>query len=197
MGDFLTTTEGGGDVVKTVAASGSAQTIDLTDGNFYNVTLTANCTFTFAAVATGRARWFTLQLSQDGTGGRVTTWPGSVTWIGGSAPTLITTAGTSEVLTFYTLNGGTTWIGSHAGGSALTVEDEGTPLATDATTLDFVGAGVTASGAGAQKTITIPGVTEAAVRDAGRWEVVVSGTAPPVAVSTPADDDWIYGWVSG
>lgn len=42
-------------------------------------------------------------------------------------------------------------------GGALTVEDEGTPLATGATTLDFVGAGVTASGTGAEKTITIPG----------------------------------------
>jgi hypothetical protein len=47
--------------------------------------------------------------------------------------------------------------GTGGGGSALTVDDEGTPLATAATTLDFVGAGVTASGTGATKTITIPG----------------------------------------
>lgn len=33
------------------------------------------------------------------------------------------------------------------------------------------------------------------VRDAGRWEVVVSGTAPPVAVTNEAEDDWVYGWV--
>jgi hypothetical protein len=43
------------------------------------------------------------------------------------------------------------------GGSALTIEDEGTPLSTAATTLDFVGAGVTVTGSGAEKTITIPG----------------------------------------
>jgi hypothetical protein len=43
------------------------------------------------------------------------------------------------------------------GGSALTVKDEGSALSGDATTLDFVGAGVTATGAGATKTITIPG----------------------------------------
>jgi hypothetical protein len=42
-------------------------------------------------------------------------------------------------------------------GWSLTVSDEGTPLATAATTLDFVGAGVTASGTGATKTITISG----------------------------------------
>lgn len=40
-------------------------------------------------------------------------------------------------------------------GGALTVENEGTPLATAATTLDFVGDQVTASGTGAEKTITI------------------------------------------
>jgi hypothetical protein len=39
--------------------------------------------------------------------------------------------------------------------------------------------------------------SEAAVRDAGHWEVVVSGSAPPVAVSTPSDDDWVYAWVPG
>jgi len=42
------------------------------------------------------------------------------------------------------------------GGSALTVLDEGAPLTTDASSLDFVGAGVVASGAGGAKTITIP-----------------------------------------
>lgn len=30
----------------------------------------------------------------------------------------------------------------------------------------------------------------------GRWEVVVSGTAPPVAVTNEAQDDWVYGFVS-
>ena len=42
-----------------------------------------------------------------------------------------------------------------AGG--LNVQDEGTPLATQATTLNFEGAGVVASGTGAIKTITISG----------------------------------------
>lgn len=38
----------------------------------------------------------------------------------------------------------------------LVVQDEGTPLTTSADTLNFVGGGVVASGAGATKTITIP-----------------------------------------
>jgi len=42
-------------------------------------------------------------------------------------------------------------------GAAITVQDEGSALSTSATTLNFVGAGVTASGTGATKTITISG----------------------------------------
>ncbi len=41
--------------------------------------------------------------------------------------------------------------------SGITVEDEGSALSTLATTLDFVGSGVVASGTGATKTITISG----------------------------------------
>ena len=40
-------------------------------------------------------------------------------------------------------------------GPSVTIKDEGTALATDASSLDFVGASVTASGTGADKTITI------------------------------------------
>ena len=44
---------------------------------------------------------------------------------------------------------------SSGGGSTLTVQDEGIDLSTEATTLNFEGSGVTASGSGATKTITI------------------------------------------
>ena len=49
------------------------------------------------------------------------------------------------------------WVANSGGGggSSLTVQDEGSALSTDATTLNFVGAGVVASGTGAVKTITI------------------------------------------
>ena len=42
-------------------------------------------------------------------------------------------------------------------GAAITVQEEGSSLSTSATTLNFVGSGVTASGTGATKTITISG----------------------------------------
>lgn len=44
---------------------------------------------------------------------------------------------------------------SGGGGSSLTVQDEGSALSTAATTMNFVGNGVTASGTGATKTITV------------------------------------------
>lgn len=44
-----------------------------------------------------------------------------------------------------------------SGGSTITTKDEGTTLSSSVTTLDFVGAGVTASGGGATTTINIPG----------------------------------------
>ena len=43
------------------------------------------------------------------------------------------------------------------GGSGIVVQDEGSALSTSATTLNFVGSGVVASGTGAVKTITIAG----------------------------------------
>ena len=46
---------------------------------------------------------------------------------------------------------------SVGGASSLTVQEEGSSLSTAATTLNFVGSGVTASGTGATKTITVSG----------------------------------------
>ncbi len=46
-------------------------------------------------------------------------------------------------------------LGIGGGGSSLTIQDEGSALSTAATTLNFVGAGVAATGTGATKTITI------------------------------------------
>ncbi len=48
-------------------------------------------------------------------------------------------------------------IAASGGSAGITVEDEGTALATLATILNFAGAGVTVTGTGAEKTITIPG----------------------------------------
>jgi hypothetical protein len=121
---------GGKEVVSTVAAAGATETLDLADGNIHDVTLTADCTFTFAGATNGVACSFTLLLRQDGTGGWTTTWPGSVVWAGGTAPTLDETASTVAVLTFFTIDGGTVWYGFPTGGGVV----GGTPALTFGTT---------------------------------------------------------------
>jgi hypothetical protein len=99
-----------------------------------------------------------LWLTEDGTGGWTVTWPGSVTEQG----THDTTLSTTQRVILETIDGGTSWIATWigSGGSAITIKNEGTPLATAATSLDFVGPLVTASGAGAAKTVTITGALD-------------------------------------
>jgi len=62
-----------------------------------------------------------------------------------------------QVLTTDGAGGYTFEDASGGGGSAITIQDEGSALPTAATTINFVGTGVTASGTGATKTITIAG----------------------------------------
>lgn len=99
------------------ANTSTAYTIDLENGNVFDLTLTGNCTFTFSnPPASGKAGTITMILTQDGTGSRTATWPASVDWPGGTAPTLTTTATTGvDVLTFLTVDGGTTWRGFVSG----------------------------------------------------------------------------------
>ena len=96
----------------TVAAAGATETLDIENGNAFNITLDEACTLTFSnPIASGNMASFTLMLRQDGTGGFATTWPASVDWADGSAPTLITTASSVTILCFITVDGGTIWHG--------------------------------------------------------------------------------------
>ena len=49
------------------------------------------------------------------------------------------------------------YVDANSGGGSITVQEEGSSLSTGATTLNFVGSGVTATGTGATKNITISG----------------------------------------
>jgi hypothetical protein len=83
--------------------------IDLSSANNFTGTLTGNVTqFTFANPPSGRAFGFTLSIANSGN--FTITWPASVLWPGGTAPLARTVNGT-DLFTFYTFNGGTTWYG--------------------------------------------------------------------------------------
>lgn len=90
-----------------IASTGTAYTIDITAGTVQNLTLTANCVLTFPTATSGEQ--FTLFLNQDDTGSRTVTWPASIRWAGGSAPSLTTTASKTDVLSF--IFNGTYWVG--------------------------------------------------------------------------------------
>lgn len=95
-----------------VGNTSTAATIDLSNGTFVTATLTGNCTFTFSNPSGSNATSFTLVLSNDGTAGRTITWPASVKWPNATVPTRTTTANKTDVYTFFTYDGGTTWWGT-------------------------------------------------------------------------------------
>ena len=97
-------------------------------------------------------------------------------------------------LSFTTISGG--------GGSAITVQDEGSSLSTAATTLNFVGSGVAASGTGGTKTITISGGGGSGTADVNT-DVVVntfngdSSTTAFTLSSEPTTDQNVFVTING
>jgi hypothetical protein len=92
--------------------------IDLELGANFHVILSEATTVTISNTpdTAGKMIGFTLIVQQDAGGNAyAVTWPGSVVWNGGSAPTLDTDADAIDILTFFTIDGGTTWYGLHSG----------------------------------------------------------------------------------
>lgn len=89
------------------ANTGTAYTIALTSGTVQILTLTGNCAFTFPATTAGRS--FILFLRQDATGSRTVTWPATVKWPAGTAPTITATASRTDIYAFTA--DGTNWFG--------------------------------------------------------------------------------------
>lgn len=93
------------------ATSGGVVDLDYAVAEVWGVTLTSNCTITLSGAINGTASPITAILMQDATGGRTVTWPGSVVWEGGSPPVINSNANESTVVTVFTVDGGTSWIG--------------------------------------------------------------------------------------
>jgi len=93
-----------------------------TTSNRHTWTLTGNVTGT-PTWTIGSAKSFRVSVCQDGTGSRTMVWPSTptLTWVGGSAPTLTTTASACDLIAFD--YDGTTIIGQAAsagGGGGIT-----------------------------------------------------------------------------
>jgi hypothetical protein len=105
-----------GEIKTAPSISSNTLTLDLTTGNVFEVSLNANITtLTISNPSpTGNACSFTLIFTADGTA-RTVTWPGSVSWAGGTAPTLTSTNAKKDFFVFYTSNAGTNWYGFTSG----------------------------------------------------------------------------------
>ena len=108
-------TGGGVEGLSALGNIATSATVNLANGNVFSATLTAATTFTFSGATASTACSFGLYLAQDATGSRIATWPASVKWSGGTAPTLSTAANALDILVFETIDGGTTWYGSLVG----------------------------------------------------------------------------------
>ena len=94
-----------------VIASGTL-TLNLETSNVFTVALNAAITTLTISnpPASGSGGSFSLLLTADGTA-RAVTWPASIKWSGGTAPTLTSTSGKIDTFAFFTADAGTSWTG--------------------------------------------------------------------------------------
>jgi len=90
----------------------STITLDLANGSVQIITLGGNITYTFPTPVAGKS--LTLIQKQDGTGSRTVTWPASVKWPAGTAPTITSTASKADKFIFTAIDS-SSWLGSVAG----------------------------------------------------------------------------------
>ena len=92
------------------AISAGTLTIDLRQSNTFKVASNANITtFAITGAVAGRVNKFMLKLTANGTG-YTQNWD-PVVWPSSIAPTLSTTNGAKDWLSFVSDDGGTTWYG--------------------------------------------------------------------------------------
>ena len=91
----------------------TSSTLDLSSGNVFSDAPSSNVTYVFSnPPSSGTAYGFTLKVTPSAT--VTVTWPASVDWAGGTAPTA-PASGETDVYAFYTQDGGTTYYGFQAG----------------------------------------------------------------------------------
>lgn len=83
----------------------SSSTVDLSTGNYFNDTLTANTTYTFSNP--GDVQAFQMEITGNGS---TITWPSSVDWSGGTEPA-DPASGQKDIYSFITPDSGTTYYG--------------------------------------------------------------------------------------
>ena len=104
------------EVLSSPTISGGTLTLDIRNGNVFNVALNANITSMVISTPpnstfTGN---FTLIFTAD-VSARTIAWATSIIWYNLTSPTLTTTNGKRDIFTFVTYDGGTNWYGGIGG----------------------------------------------------------------------------------
>lgn len=100
----------------TTASVSANYAIDLSLGNVFVLTMTADTTFTFTnPPPSGKMGSFLLILAEDGTGGWTPTFPASVKWQSNVLPVMAETLSTVSIFSFFTTNNGTRYYGNMVG----------------------------------------------------------------------------------
>lgn len=100
--------------VKAHGTTSGTVTLNYNDGNVHELTTSGNVTIAFSNwESSGTACLITLFVHQGATAYDFT-WDSSISWVGGEAPDMSTTSDTT-IISFVTIDGGTTVYGSLAG----------------------------------------------------------------------------------
>ncbi len=109
-GDKMYLLDNSAEVIYQYSATSRTQTLDLSTGTYFSFTPSGATTVSFTnAPASGKAVGFAVEINGDGS---AITWPTSVKWPSGVAPTA---TASKEVYAFVTTDGGTTYYGKLAG----------------------------------------------------------------------------------
>ena len=98
-----------GGALQNATGNGGTLNVSFAAGNIVNLTLNATTTLAFANSVIGT---YIIQVTQSAGGGSSLVYPASVKWSGGTAPTLSTAVGKTDILTFY--YDGTNYYGNYS-----------------------------------------------------------------------------------
>jgi hypothetical protein len=101
----------GASLLNSIASGATAATIDWNDGNNQKIDLTSSITSLTLSNPIEGANYM-LEIVQGGVGSYTITWPASIKWMNASAPTLSTTVGNIDVVSFF--YDGTNYLGTFA-----------------------------------------------------------------------------------
>lgn len=101
------------EVDSSISPSSQTLTINLNNGNIFVVSKTSDITsITISNIPSSSfVGNFTLIIENGVGAGGFINWPNSIKWGDAGPPALSTTLGNIDVLTFITLDGGTSWLG--------------------------------------------------------------------------------------